>query len=101
MRLYGKYYARHEQTLENKESGPTCRNYQYKYEKVEKEVKELKAIEYEDNIIHNHLENNFYLGNKKALFYNMKEYYQLTGENVFEYLPLTFHIKSGITDPQY
>jgi tubulin polyglutamylase TTLL1 len=28
-------------------------------------------------LIHNHLQNNFYLGNKKALFHNLKQYYQL------------------------
>lgn len=26
--------------------------------------------------MHNHLENNFHLGNKKALFYNMRAYYE-------------------------
>ena len=52
-------------------------------------------------MIHNHLQNNFYLGNKKALFYNLKEYYSLNGQNVFDYLPLTFHIRKGIKDPEY
>ena len=47
------------------------------------------------------MENNFYLGNKKALFYNLREYYGLVGENVFEYLPLTFHIKKGFKDLEY
>ena len=51
--------------------------------------------------MHNHLENNFFLGNKKALFYNLKEYYELIGENVFDYVPLTFHIKKGMKDPEY
>lgn len=49
--------------------------------------------------MHNHLENNFFLGNKKALFYNMREYYRHTGKDVFDYLPLTFHIKNGFNDP--
>lgn len=44
--------------------------------------------------IHNHLENNFHLGNKKALFYNMRAYYESQNQNVFDNLPLTFHIKS-------
>lgn len=52
-------------------------------------------------LIHNHLENNFFLGNKKALFYNLKQYYELRASNVFNYIPLTFHIKTGIKDPQY
>lgn len=51
--------------------------------------------------MHNHLTNNFYLGNKKALFYNLKEYYDLLGKNVFTKIPLTFHIKKGFADLQY
>lgn len=51
--------------------------------------------------VHNHLMNNFYLGNKKALFYNLKEYYGLIDENPFKRIPLTFHIKKGIQDLQY
>jgi tubulin monoglycylase TTLL3/8 len=51
--------------------------------------------------MHNHLTNNFYLGNKKALFYNLKEYYELTGGHLFKVIPLTFHIKKGMRDPQY
>jgi tubulin monoglycylase TTLL3/8 len=51
--------------------------------------------------MHNHLVNNFYLGNKKALFYNIKQYYELIGENPFLRIPLTFHIKKGFKDEQY
>jgi hypothetical protein len=49
--------------------------------------------------MHNHLEQNYFIGNKKALYYNMKKFYQLQGLNVFEALPLTFHIIKGIDDP--
>jgi tubulin monoglycylase TTLL3/8 len=52
-------------------------------------------------LVHNHLENNFFLGNKKAMFYNLKQYYELIHDNVFNYLPLTFHIKNGTNDIQY
>lgn len=51
--------------------------------------------------VHNHFEFNYFIGNKKALFYNMKQYYDLQHKNVFEVLPLTFHIKNGTSDPQY
>lgn len=51
--------------------------------------------------MHNHLENNFFLGNKKAMFHNLKQYYELCEDNVFNYLPLTFQIKDGIKDMQY
>ena len=37
----------------------------------------MKLTIYNEPIkVHNHLENNFHLGNKKALFYNMKAYYE-------------------------
>ena len=52
-------------------------------------------------MIHNHLENNFFLGNKKALFYNLREYYSLIGQSVYDYLPLTFHIRKGFKDSEY
>ena len=31
----------------------------------------------------------------------MKQYYDLQKKNVYDILPLTFHIKSGTSDPQY
>lgn len=46
--------------------------------------------------VHNHFCYNFLIGNKKALFQTMSEYYSRRGERVFDYLPLTFHIKNGI-----
>lgn len=49
----------------------------------------------------NHLINNYILGNKKALFNTMANYYNDIQENVFSYLPLTFHIKEGLEDPKY
>lgn len=51
--------------------------------------------------IQNHLECNYYLGNKKALFYSMKEYYTLFGKDPFQYIPLTFHISQGLDDQEF
>ena len=51
--------------------------------------------------VHNHFENNCVIGNKKALFKTMSQYYELTGKNVFDYLPITFHIQAGLEDPEY
>lgn len=42
--------------------------------------------------LQNKLEHNYHLSDKKFLYKNMKEYYFSIGENVFDYLPLTFHI---------
>ena len=50
---------------------------------------------------HNKLENNHHLANKKALFINLKQYYELLGQDPFTSLPLTFHIKDGELDPEF
>ena len=31
----------------------------------------------------------------------MKYYYEATGEDVFKSLPVTFHIKEGLDDPEF
>jgi hypothetical protein len=49
----------------------------------------------------NHMENNYHLGNKKALYYNMKTYYDATFQRWWENLPLTFHIKDGVSDKEF
>ena len=47
------------------------------------------------------LENNYHLSNKYALFYNMRKYYKALGRDPFDVLPLTFHVKKGVNDPEY
>lgn len=51
--------------------------------------------------IHNHLEDNYHLNDKKSLFYNMRAYYETNNQNVFTVLPLTFHIQKGKADVEY
>jgi tubulin polyglutamylase TTLL1 len=51
--------------------------------------------------MHNHFPFNYHLGNKKALFYNLRKYYQLTKQNIHEVIPLTFHLKNGTADNEY
>ena len=41
------------------------------------------------------------LGNKKAMFYCLREYYTLTNQNVYDVVPLTFIINNGLLDPEY
>lgn len=41
------------------------------------------------------------MGNKKALFQTMTDYYTSRGDNVFNYLPMTFHICNGLEDDKY
>lgn len=51
--------------------------------------------------IYNKLEDNYHLSNKKALFINMRSYYSAIGADPFTALPVTFHIKEGLEDPEF
>lgn len=61
----------------------------------------MSQVSFKNIRINNHMCQNFVIGNKKALLYTMKQYYDSKGENVFQYLPLSFHIVQGIDDPDY
>lgn len=50
---------------------------------------------------HNKLERNFSLANKKALFMNLKLLYTALGIEVFDIVPVTFHITNGEQDPNF
>lgn len=69
--------------------------------------KEDKEEEKEENITSHNLltytkmENNYHLSNKKAIYYNMKVYYEAIGKEYHNFMPLTFHIKEGLNDPQF
>lgn len=54
-----------------------------------------------DTRLYNKIEDNFHVNNKKALFLNMKNYYEAMGSDVFENIPLTFHVKTGLDDPEF
>ncbi len=49
--------------------------------------------------MHNHLESNYHLHNKKALFYNMMKFYQTEG--VEPAIPVTFHVQNGLRDKEF
>lgn len=51
--------------------------------------------------VHNHLPLNGLLGNKKAMYYMMREYCLRTQKSLGEIVPLTFHIKRGLGDEQF
>jgi hypothetical protein len=73
----------------------------YKFSDRIKYMKNTEAIPMEEMrslIIHNHLPLNGLLGNKKAMFYMLREYYNLTDRSIFQTVPLTFHIKKGFLD---
>lgn len=52
-------------------------------------------------LLHNHFSENYYIGNKKALFYNITTYCTLKHTNPFEIIPKTFHIAKGVEDESY
>ena len=41
------------------------------------------------------------MSNKKAIYYNMKVYYDAIGHEYHHHLPVTFHIKEGLNDPAF
>jgi hypothetical protein len=47
------------------------------------------------------LDANYHLSNKKALFWNMKNYYKRLNMDPFKNLPLTFHIENGLDDLEF
>lgn len=49
----------------------------------------------------NHFAFNYFIGNKKAMFYCLRKYYEITNQHVFDFLPLTFHISRATEDPEY
>ena len=61
----------------------------------------LSNINYKSVKIHNHMSQNFVIGNKKALLYTMRQYYQNNGDSVFQYLPLSFHVCRGVDDNDF
>jgi hypothetical protein len=71
-----------------------------KQQEGEEETKEINHTSHH-MMTCNHQENNFHLSNKKAIYYNMKCYYEAIGVNPFDYLPLTFHIKEGDNDKEF
>ena len=51
--------------------------------------------------LYNKLEDNFHLSNKKAMFLNLRLYYEALGRDVFAAVPVTFHVKEGLEDPEF
>jgi tubulin monoglycylase TTLL3/8 len=50
---------------------------------------------------HNKLEHTYHLANKKALYVNLRNYCEATAQPLFDKVPLTFHIQSGTSDPEF
>jgi len=94
-RAWWSYGARHDENL-NLLWTQWCRP---------KFIKELKCYGKGKNEgplkVSNHFERHYHLSNKKAMFINLYRYYQLNNEDPFITLPLTFHIREGVGDPEF
>lgn len=74
---------------------------QIKCKLINSKEKRKKELESTSVKIYNKLEDNYHLSNKKALFLNMRNYYEALGQNPYNSLPITFHIKTGLDDPEF
>lgn len=63
----------------------------------------LKTIEFSsiNEKVYNKLEFNQHLSNKKGLYKALKSYYDSCGLDVFNYHPVTYHVKNTSNDPNY
>ena len=57
------------------------------------ETRELKLT--------NHLPQQQQLSNKKSLFQNLQSYYKSKEQNPFDFIPITFHLASSTSDPEF
>ena len=93
-----KNYFEMFKVLEEKTDERLSHRLKYFSERVRRVV---KAGEIRETRMHNHLRNNYVIGNKKALLKAMSAYYKSRGEDVFDYLPLSFHVANGLEDESY
>lgn len=54
-----------------------------------------------ESSIHNHFEGNFNLGNKKALYHNLRNLFDSLKKSIFDIIPMTFHLRKGLEDSEY
>jgi tubulin polyglutamylase TTLL1 len=51
--------------------------------------------------MHNHIDKNYHLCNKKALFYNLKFYSNFLNQKICDFIPMTFHIENSLQDKEF
>lgn len=61
----------------------------------------IKHVLSDPQKLYNKIEGNECLADKKTLLENLKVYYEGLGKNVFDIVPLTFHIKDGLNDVEF
>ena len=111
--IEGEEEGKKKRVLANPKMWPIFTNYRRIFSQSElKQLKKLKVIQEDGKIhaklsrnklklienrssyikMHNHVTNNWNLSNKKALFMNLKIFYEAQKANPFEYIPMTFHV---------
>ena len=60
-----------------------------------------KAIPAIESTIYGKLEYNYQIANKKALFHNLRKYYVSRGQNIFDFVPKTFHVHTSVADRSF
>lgn len=70
-------------------------------QKKSKKDKPKPPMPCDTTYLSNHLEGHIHLSNKKALYYNMKMYYESLDLNPFDFIPLTYHIKEGVESEEF
>lgn len=61
----------------------------------------LLAVESKTLKLTNHLPQQQQLSNKKSLFQNLQGYYKSKEMDPFDFIPITFHLASSTTDPEF
>ena len=62
---------------------------------------EVSAIDPVSIKMHNKIEYNQHLTNKKGLYLSLKSYCEALELSLFDFVPLTYHVKVGEKDPQF
>lgn len=99
--LNSKHYDDYKQLCGTSSLGIKRReDFEYKLRLVRKKPRIIR-LPAESHVVQNHLPFNGLLGNKKAMFYSLREYYRLTKRDIFTVVPLTFHIQNGTRDEEF
>jgi len=61
----------------------------------------IRTVSQQSGKSHNHVDHNYHLANKKALFYNIRNYSEANQLDPFEFIPVTFHVINGIFDKEF
>ena len=82
-------FSRHKNLIQSKKFVFKLQN---EKESVKKTLLDQNQVKYQ----YNHIAGGHQFCDKKLLYYNLKKYCELVNLNVFDYMPVTFHIKNSM-----